>query len=215
MRRLGSSCSIRLDLRPGRRRRNLTYDELVAKGQVGSMLNVVGVEKTNHYQHIAMEKSRLHIPIIFGLDVIHGDHTTFPIPLAIAASWDPEAARTVARMGGTEARADGVAWVFSPMVDIARDPRWGRIVESNGEDPYLSSAMARAWVKGYQQDDLTKPDSVAACVKHFAAYGAAVAGRDYNATDMSDITLRQIYAGAVSSGGGSRRGDTDEFVQFD
>ncbi|MDE3187331.1 MAG: beta-glucosidase BglX [Acidobacteriota bacterium] len=171
----------------------LTYDDLVARGQVGSMLNVVGAEKTNHYQHIAMEKSRLHIPILFGLDVIHGHRTTFPIPLAIAASWDPEAAGTVARTGAVEARADGIAWVFSPMVDIARDPRWGRIVESNGEDPYLSSAMARAWVKGYQQGDLSRPDSVAACVKHFAAYGAAIAGRDYNATDMSELTLRQVY----------------------
>jgi beta-glucosidase len=172
---------------------NLTFDDLVAKGEVGSMLNVVGAERTNHYQHIAMKKSRLHIPILFGLDVIHGHRTTFPIPLAIAASWDPDAAETVARTGAEEARADGVNLVFSPMVDIARDPRWGRIVESNGEDPYLGSAMARAWVKGYQQDDLAKPDSVAACVKHFAAYGAAIAGRDYNAADMSEITLRQVY----------------------
>jgi beta-glucosidase len=172
---------------------SLTYDELVAKGQVGSMLNVVGADQTNHYQHIAMEKSRLHIPIIFGLDVIHGHHTTFPIPLAVAASWDPQAAETVARTGALEARADGIDWVFSPMVDIARDARWGRIVESNGEDPYLSSVMARAWVKGYQQGDIAKPDSVAACVKHFAAYGAAIAGRDYNATDMSELTLRQVY----------------------
>jgi beta-glucosidase len=172
---------------------NLTYDDLVAKGQVGSMLNVVGAERTNHYQHIAMEKSRLHIPIIFGLDVIHGHRTTFPVPLAVAASWDPEAAETVARWGAKEARVDGIPWVFSPMVDIARDPRWGRIVESNGEDPYLGSALARAWVKGYQQDDLSKPDSVAVSVKHYAAYGAAIAGRDYNATDMSEITLRQVY----------------------
>jgi beta-glucosidase len=172
---------------------NLTYDDLVAKGMLGSMLNVVGADKTNHYQHIAMEKSRLHIPILFGLDVIHGHHTTFPIPLAVAASWDPEAAETVARTGALEARADGIDWVFSPMVDIARDPRWGRIVESNGEDPFLSSAMARAWVKGYQQGDLSRPDSVAACVKHYAAYGAAIGGRDYNATDMSELTLRQVY----------------------
>ncbi len=172
---------------------NLTYDELVAKGEVGSMLNVVGAEQTNHYQHIAMQKSRLHIPLLFGLDVIHGDHTVFPIPLAVAASWDVNAAETVARTGATEARADGIAWAFSPMVDIARDARWGRIIESNGEDPYLGSALARAWVKGYQQDDLARPDSVAACVKHFAAYGAAIAGRDYNAADMSDITLRQVY----------------------
>ncbi len=172
---------------------NLTYDDLVARGQVGSMINVVGAERTNHYQHIAMEKSRLHIPILFGLDVIHGHHTTFPVPLAVAATWDPEAAETVARVAAEEARADGITWVFSPMVDIARDPRWGRIIESNGEDAYLSSAMARAWVKGYQQDDLSKPDSVAACVKHFAAYGAAIAGRDYNAADMSELTLRQVY----------------------
>ncbi len=172
---------------------NLTYDELVAKGQVGSMLNVVGADRTNHYQHIAMEKSRLHIPILFGLDVIHGHHTTFPVPLAVAATWDPAAAETVARVAAEEARADGIAWVFSPMVDIARDPRWGRIIESNGEDPYLSSALARAWVKGYQQGDLSKSDSVAACVKHFAAYGAAIAGRDYNAVDMSEVTLRQVY----------------------
>ena len=172
---------------------NLTYDELVAKGEVGSMLNVVGAEQTNHYQHIAMEKSRLHIPIIFGLDVIHGHRTTFPVPLAIAASWDPAAAETVARVAAEESRADGITWVFSPMVDIARDPRWGRIIESNGEDPFLSSALARAWVKGYQQGDLSKPDSVAACVKHFAAYGAVIAGRDYNAADMSELTLRQVY----------------------
>jgi beta-glucosidase len=172
---------------------NFKYDELAAKGQVGSFLNVVGAEATNHYQHIAVEKTRLHIPILFGEDVIHGHRTTFPVPLAIAASWDPAAAETVARFGATEARADGIPWVFSPMVDIARDPRWGRIVESNGEDPYLSSAMARAWVKGYQQDDLSKPDSVAVSVKHFAAYGAAIAGRDYNAVDMGEITLRQVY----------------------
>ena len=172
---------------------NQHWDDLVAKGQVGSFLNVVGADATNHYQHIAMEKSRLHIPLIFGLDVIHGDRTVFPIPLAVAASFDPNAAETVAHTGGVEARADGIPWVFSPMVDIARDPRWGRIIESNGEDPYLGSAMARAWVRGYQQGDLSKPDSVAVSVKHFAAYGAAIAGRDYNATDMSEITLRQVY----------------------
>jgi beta-glucosidase len=172
---------------------NLRYDELTANGQVGSMLNVVGAEATNHYQHIAVEKTRLHIPILFGLDVIHGHRTTFPTPLALAASWDPAAAETVAHVGATEARADGIAWVFSPMVDIARDPRWGRIIESNGEDAYLSSAMARAWVKGYQQDDLSKPDSAAVSVKHFAAYGGAIAGRDYNAVDMSENQLRQVY----------------------
>ena len=172
---------------------NLRYDDLVAKGQLGSMLNVVGAEATNHYQHIAMEKTRLQIPILFGQDVIHGHRTTFPIPLAVAASWDPDAAELVARYGAKEARADGIPWVFSPMVDIARDPRWGRIIESAGEDPYLGSVMARAWVKGYQQDDLSRPDSVAVSVKHFAAYGAAIAGRDYNALEMGEPTLRQVY----------------------
>ncbi len=172
---------------------HLKYDEMVEHGQVGALVNVIGTEEANYYQHLAVEKTRLHIPLLFGLDVIHGHRTTFPIPLAIAASWDPKAAETVARTGAVEARADGIDWVFSPMVDIARDARWGRIVESNGEDPYLGSAMTRAWVHGYQQGDLSKPDSVAACVKHFAAYGAAIAGRDYNAVDMSPITLRQIY----------------------
>jgi beta-glucosidase len=178
---------------PGSEGKNQHFDDMVAKGQVGSFLNVVGAEATNHYQHIAMEKTRLHIPLIFGLDVIHGHRTTFPVPLAVAASFDPAMGELVARTGAEEARADGVPWVFSPMVDIARDARWGRIIESNGEDPYLSSAMARAWVRGYQQGDLSKPDSVAVSVKHYAAYGAAIAGRDYNATDMSQITLRQIY----------------------
>jgi beta-glucosidase len=172
---------------------SLSYLDMVAKGQVGSIMGVVGAEATNRYQHIAIEKSRLHIPILFGRDVIHGHRTIFPVPLAVAASWDPSTAETVARFGAIEARADGLTWVFSPMVDIARDPRWGRIAESAGEDPYLGSAIARAWVKGYQQGDLTKSDSVAVSVKHFAAYGAPVAGRDYNAVDMSEILLRQVY----------------------
>ena len=172
---------------------HLSYDDLVAQGKMGGMVNVASAEQANHYQHIAMEKSRLHIPLLFGMDVIHGYRTVFPIPLAVAASWDPQAAEIVAHTGAVEARADGIDWVFSPMVDIARDPRWGRIVESNGEDPYLSSVMAQGWVKGYQGDDLSKPDSVAACVKHFAAYGAVIAGREYNAVDMSQITLRQVY----------------------
>lgn len=171
----------------------VSYDELTEQSKIGSMINVYGADKTNHYQHIAMEKSRLHIPILFGQDVIHGMHTTFPVPLGLASSWDAKLIEGVARTSAVEARAEGIPWVFSPMVDIARDARWGRIVESAGEDPYLGSAIARAWVEGYQQGDLTKPDSVAVSVKHFAAYGAAIAGRDYNATDMSDITLRQVY----------------------
>ncbi len=172
---------------------SLTYEELIAKGAVGSFMYVTDSEKIRRYQHIAVEQSRLHIPLIFAMDVIHGHRTIFPSPLAIAASWDPEAARTVARFGATEARAEGIHWVCSPMVDIARDPRWGRITESNGEDPWLGSAMARAWVKGYQQDDLSRPDSVAVSVKHFAAYGAVLAGREYNSVDMSERMLREVY----------------------
>lgn len=171
----------------------LTYDQLIAEGRVGSIMYLADADKINHYQHIAVEKSRLHIPLIFATDVIHGHRTIFPAPLAVAATWDPKAAETVAHTGAVEARADGIDWVCSPMVDIARDPRWGRITESNGEDPYLGSVMARAWVKGYQQDDLSKPDSVAVSVKHFAAYGAVTAGREYNSVDMSEIMLRQVY----------------------
>ena len=183
------------------------FDSLVTKGDAGSLLNVPGAEAVNHYQHIAMEKSRLHIPLLIGQDIIHGDHTTFPVPLAMAASFDPELVRQAARMAATESRQDGINWVFSPMVDISRDARWGRIVESASEDPYLGSALAAAYVHGYQGEALTDPNSVAACVKHFAAYGAPVAGRDYNTVDMSEITLRQVYlppykaavdAGAVS-----------------
>jgi len=191
--KLGQLASFSAGYATGPGASNLRYDELAARGQVGSMLNLRDAAATNHYQHLAVERSRLHVPILFGLDVIHGHRTTFPVPLALAASFDPGAAELAARTGAVEARADGVTWVFSPMVDIARDPRWGRIIESAGEDPYLGSAMARAWVKGYQQDDLSKPDSVATSVKHFAAYGAAIAGRDYNAVDMSEIVLRQVY----------------------
>ena len=169
------------------------WDEMTERGELGAMLNVVGAEATNHYQHIAVEKSRLHIPLIFGLDVLHGHRTIFPVPLGLTASWDPEAIRTVARISATEARADGITEVLGPMLDVARDARWGRIVESAGEDPFLGSAMARAWVKGFQQDDLSKPDSVAAGVKDFAAYGAGAAGRDYNAVEMGPIELRQVY----------------------
>ena len=171
----------------------LDYDVMLAKGEIGSLFNVTTAQDTNRYQHIAVEKSRLHIPLLFGLDVIHGDHTTFPVPLALAASFDPSLVEQTCRVAATEAREDGVNWVFSPMVDIARDARWGRIVESAGEDPYLGSAMARAYIRGYQQGDLSKPTSVAASVKHFAAYGAAEAGRDYNTTDMSETRLRQVY----------------------
>jgi beta-glucosidase len=169
------------------------YDTMVAKGETGSLFNLIGAKQTNHYQHIAMEKSRLKIPLLFGYDVIHGHRTEFPVPLALSATWDTDLVESTARMAAVEASADGIRWVFSPMVDIARDARWGRIVESNGEDTFLSSAMARAYVHGYQGKSLSDPTSVAACVKHFAAYGGAEGGRDYNTVDLSDYTLRGVY----------------------
>ncbi len=170
-----------------------SYDDMIAAGQVGALLNVADAKKANEFQHIAVEKSRLHIPLMYGFDSIHGYRTIFPVPLGLASSFDPALVEATARMAAQEASADGIRWVFSPMVDIARDARWGRIVEGSGESPFLGSALARAYVRGYQGTSLSNPDSVAACVKHFAAYGAAIAGRDYNAVDMSDLTLRQVY----------------------
>lgn len=170
-----------------------SYDDMIAAGEVGSLLNVAGAAKANAFQRIAMEKSRLHIPLLYGFDVIHGYRTVFPVPLGMASSFDPALVQAASRMAAQEASADGIRWVFSPMVDIARDARWGRIVEGAGESPYLGAAMARAYVHGYQGKSLSDPDSVAACVKHFAAYGAVIAGRDYNAVDMSDLMLRQVY----------------------
>ena len=166
---------------------------LAATGQLGSMLNTVGAQRTNTYQHLAVEKSRLHIPLLFGADVIHGFRTIYPVPLGLAATWDTELVVDLAHMSAEEATTAGVRWFYSPMVDISRDPRWGRTTEGAGEDPYLGAAMARAYIRGYQGDDLSQPGRVAASVKHFAAYGAAEAGREYNTTDMSETTLRQIY----------------------
>jgi beta-glucosidase len=167
--------------------------QLAEKGELGSMLNVVGAEKTHAFQQAAVEKSRLHIPILFGADVIHGFRTIYPVPLGLSASWDPQLVTDVSHMAAVEATTAGVKWFYSPMVDISRDARWGRSTEGAGEDAYLGSAMARAYIRGYQGDDLSQPDSVAASVKHYAAYGAAEAGREYNTTDMSDIRLRQDY----------------------
>ena len=166
---------------------------LAQKGELGSMLNTVGQGLTNHFQHAAVDNTRLHIPLLFGADVIHGFRTIFPVPLATASSWDPALITDLARMAAIEARTAGVDWVYSPMVDIARDARWGRCTEGAGEDPYLGSAIARAYIRGYQGESLSAPGSVAASVKHFAAYGAAEAGREYNTTDMSELLLRQVY----------------------
>ena len=166
--------------------------ELARKG-LGSTLNVRGAKAVNAIQRGALEGSRLKIPVLFGFDVIHGYRTVFPIPLAMASSWDPSVAESAARFSAREAVIDGLRWTFSPMVDIARDPRWGRVAEGAGEDPYLGAAMARAYVRGYQGMDLSAPDSLAACAKHWVGYGAAEAGRDYSTTEISERTMREIY----------------------
>ena len=168
-------------------------EELIRKGQDGSVLWLNDPAEMNRLQHIAVEQTRMHIPILFGLDVIHGYRTIFPAPLAMAASWDPKMAEAAQAVAAKEARADGFAWTFAPMVDIARDPRWGRIVEGAGEDPFLGAAMARAQVKGFQGDDLSSPDHVLACVKHFAGYGAADGGRDYDSSYISDDLMWNVY----------------------
>ncbi len=169
------------------------YEDMIRKGEIGALFNISTAHQVNDYQRIAVEKSRLHIPILFGLDVIHGFRTEFPIPLGLSASWDPELVEKSARVAAREASASGVRWAFSPMVDIARDARWGRMAEGSGEDPFLGSALARAYVRGYQGANLGSQDSIAACAKHYVAYGAAEGGRDYNTVELSERTLRQIY----------------------
>jgi beta-glucosidase len=179
----------------------------IKRGQVGGIFSLTTPARIRKAQEVAVKQSRLHIPLIFGQDVIHGYKTTFPIPLALACSWDLPLIEKTARVAAVEASADGLNWTFSPMVDISRDPRWGRISEGNGEDKYLGSQIARAMVKGYQGDDLSKYNTIMACVKHFALYGAAEAGRDYNTTDMSlDRMYNEYlppYKAAIDAGAGS------------
>jgi len=169
------------------------YDDMIRKGEVGALFNITTARQVNAYQHIAVEQSRLHIPLLFGLDVIHGFRTEFPIPLGLASSWDPTLIEQTARVAARETSASGIRWTFSPMVDIARDARWGRMTEGSGEDPFLGAAIARAYVRGYQGARLDAPDSIAACPKHFVGYGAAEGGRDYNSVEISEHTLRQLY----------------------
>ena len=179
----------------------------IAKGEVGGLFNLKGVDKIREAQRIAVEQSRLGIPLIFGMDVIHGYETIFPIPLAMSCSWDTAAIRQSAQIASKEATADGICWTYSPMVDICLDARWGRIAEGNGEDPFLGSAIAKAMVEGYQGQDLTDPTTMMACVKHFALYGGAEAGRDYNTVDMSEYRMANDflppYKAAVDAGCGS------------
>jgi beta-glucosidase len=178
----------------------------VKKGLVGGLFNIKGVEKIKAIQKVAVEESRMKIPMLFGMDVIHGYETTFPIPLGLSCTWDMKAVEQSARIAAVEASADGIGWTFSPMVDISRDPRWGRVSEGNGEDPYLGSQIAKAMVKGYQ-GDLRSNSNILACVKHYALYGAGEAGRDYNTVDMSRIRMYNEYfppyKAAVDAGVGS------------
>ena len=176
---------------------------LIREGKAGALLNIKGAEKILEVQRMAVEESRLGIPLLVGMDVIHGYETIFPIPLGMAATWDLEAIEESARIAATEASAGGVAWTFSPMVDIALDARWGRQAEGAGEDPYLGALVARAMVRGYQQG----PHPILACVKHFALYGAAEGGRDYNTVDMSRLRMYNQYfppyKAAVEEGAGT------------
>jgi beta-glucosidase len=182
-------------------------DDKIRQGLVGGLFGITGPDKVRQAQDIAVKNSRLHIPLIFGLDVIHGHRTMFPIPLGLSCTWDTVLIEKAARIAAREASADGLAWAFSPMVDIARDPRWGRVSEGSGEDPYLGSAIAAAVVRGYQGKDLRNNETVMACVKHFALYGGAEAGREYNTVDMSRIKMMQYYLppykAAVDAGAGS------------
>jgi beta-glucosidase len=168
-------------------------EELARKGEVGSFLFITDPVRINELQHSAVTGSRLHIPLLFGYDVIHGFHTIYPVPLALASSWDPALESQVQTMAAREASAAGVNWAFSPMVDIARDARWGRIMEGAGEDPYLGEQMAAAQIHGLQGEYIGSPDHILACVKHFAGYGAAVGGRDYDSSDISDDLLHNVY----------------------
>ena len=182
-------------------------DTKIRNGQVGGLFGITGPDKIRRAQEIAVKNSRLHISLIFGLDVIHGHRTIFPIPLGLSASWDTSLIKRSARIAANEATADGLSWVYSPMVDIARDPRWGRIAEGSGEDAFLGSQIAKAMVEGYQENDLSKDSTVMACVKHYALYGAAEAGRDYNTVDMSKVRMYNEYLppykAAVDAGVGS------------
>ncbi|MCP9749711.1 beta-glucosidase BglX [Ferruginibacter sp. HRS2-29] len=186
---------------------NSDIGKKIKEGAVGGLFNIKTAAKIRAVQKVAVEESRLKIPMIFGMDVIHGYQTTFPIPLGLSCTWDLKLIENSARIAAVEASADGICWTFSPMVDISRDPRWGRISEGSGEDPYLGSQIARAMVKGYQQNDYSSNTSIMACVKHYAAYGAAEAGRDYNTTDISRISMYNNYLppykAAVDAGAGS------------
>ncbi|MEI6055722.1 MAG: glycoside hydrolase family 3 N-terminal domain-containing protein [Lentisphaerota bacterium] len=206
--KIGQLCQFVVDRSTGPEvGKNCDVADKIRKGKAGSILNVTGVKNIRKYQEIAVKESRLGIPLIFGFDVIHGYKTIFPVPLAMASSWDLEAIEKASRVAAIEASAAGLDWTFTPMVDIARDPRWGRIVEGAGEDPHLGSLIAKAQVKGFQGDKLDSPDCVMACAKHYIAYGAVRAGKDYDNVDVSERELNEVYLppfkAALDAGAGS------------
>lgn len=186
---------------------NPDVESKIKTGKLGGLFGVIGVDKIRQAQELAVNGSRLKIPLLFGSDVIHGYKTSFPIPLGLSCSWDMPMIERSAKVAATEATSDGLCWVFSPMVDITRDPRWGRVAEGAGEDPFLGSQISKAMVKGYQGTDLKTNNTLMACVKHFALYGAAEGGRDYNTTDMSKVKMYEYYLppykAAIDAGVGS------------
>ncbi len=186
--------------------KNSNIGKSIQEGNVGGLFNIKGIEKIRDIQKVAVEKSRLHIPLIFGMDIIHGYETQFPIPLALSCSWDTALIKQTAQTAAKEASANGICWTYSPMVDISRDPRWGRVAEGSGEDPFLGSQIAKVMVEGYQ-GDFSSSENILACVKHFALYGAVEAGRDYNTVDMSHLTMYNDYfppyKAAIDAGVGS------------
>src|SRR5882757_2263874 len=186
---------------------DVPFEESIRKEQTGSLLFVLSAKDMNRLQHIAVEETRLHIPLIFGFDVVHGFRTIYPVPLAMAASWDPAAVQQAQHMAAREASSIGIRWTFAPMVDIARDARWGRMMEGAGEDPYLGARIAEGQIRGFQGENLSDPDSILACVKHFAGYGTVEGGRDYESANISDEQLWNVilppFHAALRAGAGS------------
>ncbi len=197
--KVGQLVQFSMQLATGPEHGQIEAEEMISGGSLGSILNTTGAAKVNQLQKVAVEKSRLKIPLLYGLDVIHGYRTIFPISLGLAASWNTDLIERTARIAAVEATSEGIRWTFAPMIDVARDARWGRMMESPGEDPYLACRIAEASIKGYQGDDLTSPTSMVACAKHFAAYGAVESGKEYNTAEVSDRTLRETHLPAFKA----------------
>ena len=191
--KVGQLNQLNADFATGTAVGDMDVEQGVLDGDIGSVLNVGGLDEARRLQELAVEESDHGVPLVVAFDVIHGQRTIFPVPLGEAASWNPEMAELSARVAATEAAASGIHWTFAPSVDVGRDPRWGRVMEAAGEDPYLSGEISKARVRGFQGDDLAADDTVLACAKHYVGYGAAEAGREYNTVDLSETALREIH----------------------